>query len=344
MTSLADRFAPDGFRVTVLPRPKGQNLAEAIGFLAGHAAGSAQGRGTRMPPYLWRAGSPEPLPLGARKDIHLRAARGTDAVGYWEVGASGKRGAVAWRMDGDLVDLVELPGDGYTQTHALGCARGVQVGSGQPKVKKGAHAADVGLVWRGGAAPPTAIASGDGEVELWATDGEAHVGTVGSGRAAMWRGSGAVVLLGPADRATSAQGIGDGEQVGEIWVGRGPHAVLWRDTEASMVDLNPAGFETSRAYACAGGFQVGMVKPLEMTRAGFNAPETRAALWAGAGDQFLDLHAAVPAPWNASVARAIEIEGDVVRIAGSVEEFIFHGDAPSIGARLACVWEARRRG
>lgn len=47
--------------------------------------------------------------------------------------------------------------------------------------------------------------------------------------------------------------------------------------------------------------------------------------------------------WNAPVARSIEIAGDLVRIAGSVEEFVFHGDAPAIGARLACVWEGRRR-
>lgn len=111
-----------------------------------------------------------------------------------------------------------------------------------------------------------------------------------------------------------------------------------------MADLNPAGFETSRAYACAGRLQVGMAKPREMTKAGFTAPETRAILWAGAAGEYIDLHAFVPAPWNASVARSIEISGDLVRIAGSVEEFVFHGDAPAIGARLACVWEGHRRG
>lgn len=96
-----------------------------------------------------------------------------------------------------------------------------------------------------------------------------------------------------------------------------------------MVDLNPRDYETSRAASCDGGLQVGFVKRKENTKAGFSSPETHACIWAGTADAFLDLHTFVPQPWNASVASAIELDGDLVRIVGSVEEFIFHGDAPS---------------
>lgn len=164
-------------------------------------------------------------------------------------------------------------------------------------------------------------------------------------RAALWRDNGeSVSLLGPENRSSIANGVGGGEQVGELWIGAGPHACLWHGTQNSMVDLNPRDYETSRAASCGGGLQVGFVKRKENTKAGFGSPETHACIWAGTADAFLDLHTFVPQPWNASVASAIELDGDLVRIVGSVEEFIFHGDAPSIGARQPCLWEARWKG
>ena len=340
----ADRFSADGFQVTVLPPPKGLSFATGVGLFHGHVAGDGQGRGYKRPPFLWRTVKAEPLPLGAYKDVKLRRARGSDAAGFWEIGASGKRGAIGWRMDGESVTLVDLHPTGYVKSYAMGCAKGVHVGTGEPKAAKGQKAGDVGLIWRGSADACSVVRSDAGEVALEQTDGDAHVGGAGA-RAALWRGDGeSTTLLGPENRNSVAHGVGDGEQVGEVWVGSGPHACLWRGSAESMVDLTPAGYESSQAWSCAGGFQVGFVKRKETTKAGFGSPETRACLWAGDSDTFLDLHAFVPAPWNASVATAIEVHSDVVRIVGTVEEFIFHGDAPSIGARRACLWEARRRG
>jgi hypothetical protein len=317
-------------------------MAEAFGFFDSQPAGYAQGRGLKTPPFLWRDGKAEPFPPGTHKNVRLRAARGDCAAGFWETGS--KRGAVCWRTIDGALALVDLHPDRFASSYAMGCGGGAQVGVGEPAVKKGAKSAEVGIVWRGSKTNPTILTLDGDEVSLAGTDGTAHVGAVGKLRAAMWRDDGAsAVLLGPSGRGTAAVGVGDGEQVGEVWIGVGPRAVMWRGSEASMTDLHPTGFETSRALACAGGFQVGFAKPQEMTRAGFSAPETHALLWAGAADALVDLHSVVPSPWNASMARAIEVDADVVRIAGQVDEFILHGDVPSLGARQACVWQARRR-
>src|ERR671939_376828 len=65
---------------------------------------------------------------------------------------------------------------------------------------------------------------------------------------------------------TLGWGIGDGVQAGQSdKTGPGPgvvHALLWRGTAVSVVDLHPNGFTDSRALATSGGVQAGSGGPL----------------------------------------------------------------------------------
>lgn len=97
---------------------------------------------------------------------------------------------------------------------------------------------------------------------------------------------------------SEARGISAGQQVGDIWVPPGTgetHAVLWRGSAASMVDLHPRGFpEGSEALGVCGGQQVG---------AGFLDIDgnriLHALLWRGSVANVVDLH---PRGFQQSVA------------------------------------------
>src|SRR5262245_33572441 len=83
-------------------------------------------------------------------------------------------------------------------------------------------------------------------------------------------------LLHPAPFTTTSGLAGaDGSQVGS---GSGPltggqdHALLWNGTADSYVDLNPAGFSSSRAYGASSTNQVGSAT---------SAGSDHAMLWSG---------------------------------------------------------------
>ena len=87
------------------------------------------------------------------------------------------------------------------------------------------------------------------------------------------------------------------------------HALLWNGTADSFIDLHPAGFERSIAYAVAGNLQVGSANGA--ATGGMN----QARLWHGSADSIVDLHqfvvAANPA-FVSSFARAIAADGSIV--------------------------------
>lgn len=86
-----------------------------------------------------------------------------------------------------------------------------------------------------------------------------------------------------------AYGVSGGQQVGRAWGAYG-HAALWSGASQSIVNLQPPAYAGgySIAYGVSGGQQVGWVQAF------YWAPDpetpTRAALWGGTAESFVDLH------------------------------------------------------
>lgn len=98
---------------------------------------------------------------------------------------------------------------------------------------------------------------------------------------------------------SGAVGVSDGQQFG---FGFGPstefrnHALLWTGTAATVIDLNPAGYNGTAGWAVSGGQQVG----------NGNGPttgyENHALLWSGTATSVVDLH---PAGFRSSYAQGV---------------------------------------
>jgi hypothetical protein len=100
-----------------------------------------------------------------------------------------------------------------------------------------------------------------------------------------------VTFLNPDGWYSFGKGISGGIQVGygaTVTDVNAQHALLWNNTAASFVDLHPAGFNTSMAYATSGPNQVGI--------AVFNSPVgevlMHAQLWSGSAASAIDLNSA----------------------------------------------------
>jgi hypothetical protein len=160
-------------------------------------------------------------------------------------------------------------------------------------------------------------------VRLAATDGTRMAGSVGRG-ATLWPSATATPIdLAPEGMMASHVEALDGEwQIGTVWKGMCARAGLWRGTAASFCDLTPKGFQAASAYGGAKGFQVGFVRRKDTTRNGSTGCDHRATIWQGAADRWFDLNALLPEKnYNASVAWAIEVRGDEVRVCGSASQY-----------------------
>jgi hypothetical protein len=124
-----------------------------------------------------------------------------------------------------------------------------------------------------------------------------------------------------------AEGVFGGNQVGESWQtgSYSPHAMLWHGTPESYVDLNPAGFHSSFAYALSDTFQVGYGE----------GPSTdyhqHALLWSGTANSVVDLN---PADYGYSCLYDLFEDyqvGEVslVPIGGGRHATMWHGTAES---------------
>ena len=131
--------------------------------------------------------------------------------------------------------------------------------------------------------------------------------------ALFWRPDGSLVELPPAEPGSEAAATAtDGEWVvGHAGRTGGQRAALW-PADGSRLVLLGDDRSLSEASAVGDGEQVG----LRWTRQG-----SVAALWRGSAASFVDLHAFVPAPWNASSAAAVEVRDGVLRIVGTVTQF-----------------------
>ena len=115
---------------------------------------------------------------------------------------------------------------------------------------------------------------------------------------------------------STATGVSGGSQVG--WgtpqVAGQHHALLWQGTAVSAIDLNPAGYGTSEAWAASGGSQVGW--------AGY---AQHAMLWNGTAASYVDLH---PNAWSTSFATGVS---------GNVQVGFVYG--PNANGRHSVLWK-----
>ena len=229
--------------------------------------------------------------------------------------------ALLWR--GSAASLTDLNPHGFVRSEATGVSGGQQVGWGYgPATGEHRHA----LLWRGTTVSMVDLhPRGFTETQALSSSGGQQVGS-GYGpatrlygfpedftHALLWRGSAASVVDLHAGRSldSHALGIAGGEQVGWTSVDVGTtgvpvwatHALLWRGTPSSMIELQAADDEMGgEALATNGGEQVGV-------RSG------RALLWRGSAAGMVDLQVFLPPGFEQSIATAIDSNGNIVGVA-----------------------------
>lgn len=339
----------ESWQVRLLKLPKGHSRGTALGFCGGNAVGRVERLRSPSIGCWWPGGAPELLVLEGRETVAAGRARGSTIPGQWFDGKSGAMGAAAWEWDGERLAARALFAEACERSWATAAGGGVVIGMGSPRGQKGRYCPTVGLLWREGAEAVSVEAQRD--VALNATDGVRLAGNV-RGRAMLWpTASDDPIDLTPAGMMMAEVQSLDGDlQVGLAYKGMRAHAALWRGTAASFLNLTPRGFQTAAAYGGAGGYQVGSVREKENTRNGTPGSDNRAVLWQGAADRWLDLNALLPSEtYNASIAWAIEVEDDVLRICGEairyeVERAGTAHESHVVPVAHPVVWTARLAG
>ena len=336
---------PDSWRVIRLTLPKGYSRGGAYGFCGRHAVGNAETIRAGSFACWWPDGKPQLLKLKGKKYVACGRASGETIPGLWREQSSEMRAAVWVRRGGTLATRV-LHTKGFDQSWASAAGDGVVIGMAKQPTEPGSRARTIGVVWRDGEEPVTVTANGD--IALFATDGTRLAGSV-HGRAMLWPSPNATPIdLSPKGMEMSEVQALDGElQVGMAFKGFRARACLWRGGADSFVDITPKKHQTGRALAGAQGYQVGFVREKDTTRGGSGGSDNRAVLWQGAADRWFDLHSLVDSTqYNASMASAIEIQGDVLRICGQVTRYeVLHPDTPyeshAVPVAHPVVWTAR---
>ena len=211
-------------------------------------------------------------------------------VGLAVVGGAAAGASAQWSVQ-------VLPSD-FRSVTVYGGAGGQVVGS-IPTLFQDAVVWQVGVPGYVSLHPDRSLVGPDRESysEAFAADGTNQVGAIARTRccgqpndirATMWSGTAASrVDLHPANAVHSwAYGLGDGEQVGLVYIDQRYSAVLWHGDAASWVILHPIGSLESIAYATARGQQVGEVRGFGMSPTG----GSRASAWYGTPESWINLH------------------------------------------------------
>ncbi|MBV6457077.1 MAG: hypothetical protein HONBIEJF_00183 [Fimbriimonadaceae bacterium] len=340
---------PDSWKVTILPLPKGTTRGAAYGFCDGQAVGRAENARARCLGCWWPEGQPDVLP-DLERDFEVATGRATSGslIPGHQRSKDAVMHAVAWRLQSGRLVAEDLHDPSFESTWATSAYGEVTIGVGTRHRQPGTFSATVGLVWTGQGEPATIAAASD--VKLLATDGRSFAGNI-RGRATLWpTADGDAVDLSPDGMHLSEVQAMDGEQqIGVAWRGMTARAGIWKGTAHSFRDITPKGFGTARAHGGSGGFQVGYVRRKDTTKNGSEACDNRAVLWAGAADQWLDLNAMLPDEhYNASIAWAIELRGNELRICGQANRV--ESSHPGTAQETHCVpiehpvlWTARLR-
>ena len=210
-----------------------------------------------------------------------------------------------------LFTAIDLNPSGFCSSTAGGVSGGQQVGTSNPwgDCKPGGPNEPIhALLWRGSATSVVDLHP-RGFTYSWARKvcGGQQVGdgggpqTRGQDHALLFRGSAdSVIDLHPSRfEASSVWGTSGGQQVGSGVPQGSPrgydmvpttHALLWRGTAASVVDLNPRGFGSSEVLDTDGEAQVGSGQPEGIFVPGSGVPATHALLWHGTAASVVDLN------------------------------------------------------
>lgn len=341
----ATTLLPSDWSVALLPPPRRFCSSKAIGFCAGEVVGSVRTRAGKSAACWWPAGDPTLLSLPPHKDLGVIAADGIAAAGSWSKSKSGKRGAVVWRAEGTSLNGHDLHDSRFEASWATGVGGDLIVGVGTHKGKLGMAPPDSGLVWRGSG--ELVQINADHDVCLCATDGTCIAGTI-DGRAALWPSfdSSPIDLAPDRTPACEVRAIDGDTQVGYGFERHGARALVWRGSPDSAIDLTPVGFQEARAFGATHGFQVGFVRPKANAEDGIAATDDRAVIWGGSAKHWVDLNALLPPPFNASIAWAIRIDGDVIEVCGeALHVLLDHTRAPASRPELneprAVLWRGR---
>ena len=346
-TATSSVFQP--WQVTLLPNPKKFTRSRVLGFCGGHAVGLAENARARIAACWWPGGQPELLTIPGREFVQAAFAHGNRIPGSWWPKSNVDYRAVAWHWLNNALTVTELHDARFERTWATGAGGDLVVGVGTPKGKLGHRGGDLGLVWRGAALAHELRAEGD--VSLRATDGVAVAGSANR-RATLWPAPDKPpVDLAPASTAGSEVTALDGDtQAGIAWIGLRARAAFWRGSAASFADLTPKGFEVGSALDAGGGLQAGFIRRKDVTLNGSTSLANQAALWHGDAAQWIDLNDVLPAKgdFNASIAWAIDVQGNVVRVGGAVSRYEVRDpdtnrESHSVPAEQAVIWTAARR-
>lgn len=342
MPLLDERVDATALRVSFPLLPKSRHSGNAIAFFDGEPIADFASAAS-LPPMRWVKGKPTPIAFPNARKLAVRGASKSQIVGSWTTPTDDDHAVVWSRARNSSLIATDLHPPHWDRSVAIACDGDQQVGFGYEAYVSHPSRA---LLWRGNAESVVMLTGSDETVDAVAngvSDGlqVGRTGSCGEYRACLWRGSSETfVQLHPAGAVekSEALGAGGGEQVGHTWSnGSSDRAALWSGSAESYTDLAPDGFIRSRALACARGFQAGWVsrEPRGM--------RLRAVLWGGSAEDYIDLQAALPAPWNASWATAIDVDGNRVRILGTARQVVTTSGNEMNAGEQPVIWELELR-
>ncbi len=344
MPDLRDRIDIASVTTTLLPLPKGKKRGSAVGFCAGEPVASVEGAGRTGLPFRWVNGKPEPITFPDVKKFRANGTSESQIAGAWITPKDDER-AVVWTRNAEGAFIgAELHPQQWEKSTGMGCGDGQQVGFGYEKFGGKPSRA---LLWMGTRDSMVALTGPDPSRDAMGM-GVAQgiqVGYVSGSRqhrACLWHGTTESYLdLHPSSSSiigSEALGVGDGQQVGQIWddalMNR---AALWSGSADSYTNLSPKGFVRSLASACARGVQVGWACREE---AGMML---RAILWSGTDHDFIDLQDFLPAPWNASWGVHLDLDGDRLRVLGTAQQVVLQNGYEVDVGKVPVIWAVKLR-
>ena len=92
---------------------------------------------------------------------------------------------------------------------------------------------------------------------------------------------------------------------------------------------------------------MGSVRDKDVTRGGSGGSDNRAVIWRSAADRWLDLNALLPpSKYNASVALALDVRGDLLQVGGEASRYeLSHPGTPqeshAVPIAHPVIWTAR---
>ncbi|HZH98177.1 MAG TPA: hypothetical protein VEX38_04335, partial [Fimbriimonadaceae bacterium] len=107
--------------------------------------------------------------------------------------------------------------------------------------------------------------------------------------------------------ATCTDGLVQGGWAQEALTGT-DHAMIWRGSASSSLDLHPSGYVSSQVHGLSGSLQVGSATTID-------GEFEHAIIWSGTAESAHDLHSYLPAGFSHSTAYAVAPDGTVVGVA-----------------------------